>query len=95
MIDTPSFTGAIQVTIVDLYNENIAYTENRASLLPVPGRSDLFRVDLCTNSVGLATACLASISYGRLKIEDTAGSGKAILDLTMVSGRLDGGAMLG
>ena len=46
-------------------------------------------LDFCLSSVGIESACLADIAYGRLKIEDTGTGVTQILALDMVSGRLE------
>ena len=43
-------------------------------------------LDFCLSSVGIESACLADIAYGRLKIEDTETGVSQIIALDMVDG---------
>ena len=59
--------------------------------MPIAGSSSnkAFLLDFCLSSVGIESACLTDIAYGRLKIEDTETGVSQILALDMVNGRLE------
>ena len=85
------FVENIKVSIIDVYSDKLVFSENDPVLLPIAGMvcDKAFQLDFCLSSVGIKTACLADIVYGRLKIEDTETGVYQILTLDMVPGRLE------